>query len=80
MNQTQEEYVASGGGKCPVCGSDSDIQGGSIQVESGTAWQECECGACHHSWTDTYNLVQYGEVKDPDGDDVDENTYEYQPE
>lgn len=61
-NMTNEQYVAAGGCKCPVCGSES-ITGGPVEVDAGTAWQPITCGDCHANWNDVYNLVGYAELE-----------------
>jgi transcription elongation factor Elf1 len=58
-------YVASGGTKCPFCGSEN-ISGESVQTDAGYAWQSVTCDACDTSWDDIYTLTgvepgKYGE-------------------
>jgi transposase-like protein len=43
---------------CPFCKS-SDIVGGPIDIESGQAFQECDCQDCGMGWTDNYYLKSY---------------------
>ena len=51
-----KKYVAEGGIKCPVCGFE-EIEGGSIEVDSGGAYQEMSCPNCYEEWQDVYRLV-----------------------
>ena len=63
MSLTREqidEYISSGGIKCPVCG-DWDITGGSVQIDAGVAWQDVSCSNCDYEWTDIYTLT---DIKD----------------
>jgi transcription elongation factor Elf1 len=58
-------YIATGGTKCPFCGSE-DIEGGSVQVDAGSAWQHVDCKGCGEAWDDVYTLAwiepgEYGE-------------------
>ena len=55
---TDDEYTLAEGNRCPVCRTDM-IEGGSIEVNAGTATQEVSCLLCHAEWTDIYNLVGY---------------------
>lgn len=61
---TDDEYVQSGGAKCPVCRSDA-IYGSSAEVTSEKIYQECRCGDCGATWVDTFALVGYSELVDP---------------
>lgn len=58
--KTIEEYIKNPS-LCPFCGSE-DISGGSIEVDSGGAWQEVCCANCSNNWYDLYQLVGYKEV------------------
>jgi hypothetical protein len=49
-------YVAGGGNLCPYCGDDG-ISGGSVEIDSGFAWQDVDCSACGASWHDLYTLT-----------------------
>jgi hypothetical protein len=48
-------YLQHGGIHCPDC-LNHDIEGGSVEIEHGTAWQDCTCNACGLRWTDGYQL------------------------
>ncbi len=50
---------------CPRCG-DSDITGGSVDIESGGAYQRCTCAACGAVWTNAYDFA--GSYLDSDGE------------
>jgi hypothetical protein len=65
---TQDAYRKAGGNCCPVC-HDWDIEGGSIEIESGTASQRCRCHACEAGWTDFYRLAAYARTGET-GEDV----------
>lgn len=41
--------------ECPACGCDH-IEGGSIEIDTGSARQDVVCKGCGANWTDTYNL------------------------
>lgn len=59
---TDEQYVAKGGGVCPVCKS-TQIEGGSIQVDGPGAWQGVRCLECEATWNDLYALKGYAELE-----------------
>lgn len=59
---TAQVYVAKGGSICPNCGS-SDINGGPVEVDASTAWQEITCQDCSASWNDLYQLTGYADLK-----------------
>jgi len=58
---TDEEYVAKGGGVCPVCGSDQ-VEGGSIDVDGPSAAQSVSCNDCNAEWKDIYQLTGYADL------------------
>ena len=62
---TEKQYVAEGGGKCPVC-KGTDIVGGSTDYIGDTIIQEIHCQVCQASWNDLYKLDGY-EFHDYDG-------------
>jgi hypothetical protein len=56
----QENYVASKGQRCPVCGSDLvNQQGRPLQADGGEAWADIYCFGCSASWQDHYQLVGF---------------------
>lgn len=55
---TTEQYVETGGTRCPFCGSQS-IEGDSFEVDAGGAAQEVGCNNCDKTWTDVYTLTKY---------------------
>lgn len=59
---TKDEYVARGGVRCPHCRS-WDIEGGVVEIESGTASQEVWCSSCGRAWCDTYELTGYEDIE-----------------
>lgn len=42
-------------GRCPVCGFDQ-TEGKSVDIDGGTATQECYCLKCDAKWYNTYTL------------------------
>lgn len=56
--KTQEQYVEEGGTFCPYCGS-RQLEGGSVTVDAGEAWQGISCNDCGAAWQDQYKLVGY---------------------
>jgi len=61
-SMTDEGYVASGGNKCPFCGSDDIESTEQAQVDSGGASQQVQCNACNASWHDIYKLVGFEKI------------------
>ena len=55
---TREGYVKNHGTTCPFCGSD-DLEGGSVEIDNGGAYQGVRCLCCDEDWTDTYALTGY---------------------
>ena len=51
-----KKYVDSGCSECPMCGCDQ-IEGGDINVDSGTCSQEMYCTECDAEWYDVYKIV-----------------------
>lgn len=57
ITETQtKKYVAQGGVRCPVCNSEN-IEGSSIEVDAGGAYQEMTCTDCGEEWQDVYRLI-----------------------
>jgi len=57
LTQAQRrEYVKNGGPACPFCKS-LDIEGGSMEIDSGYCWQSVRCNGCNERWTDNYTLT-----------------------
>jgi hypothetical protein len=56
------EYIENGGVCCPECG-ETDIEGGSVDVQQGCAFQEIDCNVCGASWVDRYQLVAIMDLK-----------------
>ena len=50
-----QKYVQAGGVKCPFCDS-QDIEGGSVEIDSGRAYQKVSCHKCGKAWHDGYTL------------------------
>ena len=59
MDLTDEqiaEYIKKGGVRCPNCTSDN-LNGGSIEIDGGCAYQGVCCLDCAAEWVDEYKLV-----------------------
>jgi len=54
--EAARKHIRSGGVSCPGCGS-SDITGGSVEIDSGKAFQSVWCEECSFSWKDVYALA-----------------------
>ena len=61
LELTSDEYKAKGGIVCPVCQS-GDIEGSSVEIDAGGAWQNITCNECGSEWTDFYQLTGYSEL------------------
>lgn len=59
---TVEQYVSKRGAKCPVCRS-PELDGGSVEIDAGTAWQKVGCNSCNAEWTDQYQLTGYTDLQ-----------------
>lgn len=58
---TDTEYVATLGTNCPVCQS-TQLEGSSVDIDSGVASQEIWCKTCGASWNDIYTLTGYTDL------------------
>ena len=54
--EQRAKYIADRGEHCPFCG-DFRIEGDSVYVDIGTAWQDITCTECRKSWRDLYTLT-----------------------
>jgi hypothetical protein len=61
-----KKYLEQGGIACPFCGS-WDIDGGSMNFESGEIAQRISCHECNERWTDVYRLAA---VADADSGEI----------
>lgn len=59
----EKRYLASGGGKCPFCGS-VELEGGSYDFD-GDVTLEVSCNDCHASWKDVYTLTAMIDIVQP---------------
>jgi hypothetical protein len=59
-----EEYLDSGGDRCPVCGSDH-YEAGCVEIDGSRAWQRIVCDKCAATWDDIYVLSAVELVEDP---------------
>lgn len=55
-DEQRKKYIESKGTKCPLCRSDQ-LEGSSIEIDAGYAWQPITCLDCKACWNDIYNLV-----------------------
>ena len=55
---TDRQYVKAEGGKCPFCRS-RQIEGSSVDIDTGGASQEMSCLDCGKQWVDCYELTGY---------------------
>lgn len=60
-DQLSAMYIQRGGCTCLIC-KDESIEGGSIQTDSGIAWQKVWCNSCGSEWTDNYKLVSTSDL------------------
>ena len=63
VKMTTKEYMDNGACKCPVCHSE-DIEGGSVEIDAGQAWQPMACNDCTATWNDVYKLTGFDELKE----------------
>jgi transposase-like protein len=54
--EQKENYVKTGGVKCPYCDS-YDIEGGSFECDASYVTQEVACNNCERHWTDEYTMT-----------------------
>ena len=55
---TQKEYKKKMGQCCPICQSEN-IEGGPVEIDALTAWQEMTCSDCGAGWSDYYDHSYY---------------------
>lgn len=65
LTKEQKEAYNADQSKCPFCGSE-DINGGHMEVDGGSTWQEVDCNKCGESWQDvyTYSGIYHNETED----------------
>lgn len=56
LTEEQKKAYLEKSYKCPFCHS-PDIEGQSLEVDSGHAWQPVSCVSCGRRWNDLYDLV-----------------------
>ena len=54
--EQKKAYIEGNQCICPVCKCD-DIEGSSVNIDSGGAWQSVSCNNCNREWVDIYKLV-----------------------
>ena len=52
---------------CPACGEKGNAEGGSVEIQSDTAYQEMTCTECEAVWRDDYDLDR---INYQDGEDL----------
>lgn len=61
---SDDEYIASTDNLCPACrGNDVDYEG--IEAEDEGVVCDAYCGTCGATWTETYDLVGYCNLRRP---------------
>lgn len=55
---TTEQYVETGGTRCPFCRS-QESEGGPVEFDAGYALQKVVCNGCDKTWIDIYTLTNY---------------------
>jgi len=60
----KKDYIRNGGQMCPFC-SGGSLQGGSIHVDDGRAFQQVSCLECERIWQDVYRLMDAKPDDDP---------------
>lgn len=60
-DEQKERYIRLGGAFCPYCGG-NDIEGGTIEAESISAWSLITCNCCGREWRDVFSLTEIEEV------------------
>ena len=50
------KYLDKGACECPFCGSEN-IEGGPVEIDLGSAWQQVSCVDCEKEWSDLYTLT-----------------------
>ena len=60
IQEAKANYIKRGGNACYMCGS-TNIEGGSVEIDSGMAKQSEWCNHCEHEWEDNYTLTSVTE-------------------
>lgn len=63
MTTSSEEYAASGGEKCPACGSYNISSTDPIDLDFSAGVQNIECLHCGAEWTEVWALVAYRNLR-----------------
>ena len=69
---SQAEYKVDE--RCPMCEC-TDVEGDSIDINNGHAYQEITCTCCGANWKDVYVLRSYESLFDGDGKEVEAPLY-----
>ena len=54
--ETAQKYLGSMSA-CPACGEKGNPEGGSIEIEGESAYQQLVCTECLAEWSDVYDLT-----------------------
>ena len=58
-----QQYVKQGGSRCPYSDCEYDhVEGSSVNIEDGNAFQEINCLQCGRQWTAVYKLQAANET------------------
>jgi transposase-like protein len=60
--EQESEYLENGGTKCPVCGSDDMVDGGT-DFNGSILYQNVSCNDCQEEWTEEYKLSGISEAE-----------------
>ena len=60
--EAKKRYLEESGVNCPFCGS-SQIEGASVEINAGSAYQPIGCLQCDKRWNDVYTLRDVEEVE-----------------
>jgi transcription elongation factor Elf1 len=67
LTQAQVKAYLENSSSCPFCG-ESDIEGSSVEIDSGGAWQNIDCNNCGAKWQDVYTLTDIIVTHEPHGE------------
>lgn len=62
--EEEAKYLTGAGEFCLKCGYSGDIDGGTVTIEGGKAFQPVLCTHCGAEWTDVYVLSGVTEVQE----------------
>ena len=62
IKKAKQQYLEAKGVNCPFCGS-SQIEGASVEINAGSAYQPIGCLECDKRWKDVYTLQDVEEIE-----------------